>query len=403
MLRARVFFAAPIFAAPFLAAGRSAVQRPVVQACAALLLLVSACDDSGGDGAACTGECPQAPSAQGGSAGEPASNPEGGAGGEQSSAAGGSAGAAVTMAPNSPASGGEGPSPSPETGGGGGTAGTGGALPSGQGGTGVGGAETEPSNGAAGAAGSGDAGASTEPEPDVPGLDAGASSSRLTAVPVGSTEATLGYWEYLPPGYSDGPVPLLVFTHGAAWQGDGSEAALQDLLEVGPPNLINSDLWPNDRPFVVLSPQNPRSGCFDPNDIDDFYHYAVDSYDIDPNRIYHTGQSCGAVGAWGYLAAHLDEFVTAAVLIAGDGQDAFDQAGCELGRIAIWGFHNENDMTVPSTGTIEPINALLACSPVPDVQATIYPGESAHDAWTKTYDLSAGHDIYTWLLEHTHP
>lgn len=244
------------------------------------------------------------------------------------------------------------------------------------------------------------------PEPNsdpAPVDDAGPSSSRFTSKPVGSTDAGLGYWEYLPPGYGSGPVPLLVFTHGAAWQGEGTEETLQELLEVGPPNLISTDAWPNDRPFIVLSPQNPRSGCFDPGDIDQFYRYAVSNYDVDASRIYHTGQSCGAIGAWGYLAEHLDEFVTAAVLIAGDGRDAFAQAGCDLGRIAIWGLHNELDGSVSSTGTIEPLEALLECDPTPDVQITIYPGETAHDAWTKTYDLSAGHDIYSWLLEHVHP
>src|SRR5690606_22495537 len=125
-------------------------------------------------------------------------------------------------------------------------------------------------------------------------------------------------------------------------------------------------------------------------------------YDIDAKRIYHTGQSCGAIGGWNYLAEHLDAHVTAAVLISGDGRDAFASAGCNLGKVAIWGFHNESDRSVSSEGTISPLTELMSCSPTPDVKLTIYPGETAHDAWTKTYDLSAGHDIYSWLLEHQH-
>ncbi len=61
------------------------------------------------------------------------------------------------------------------------------------------------------------------------------------------------------------------------------------------------------------------------------------------------------------------------------------------------------DVAVDSSGTTVPINGLMGCEPLPDVQLTIYPGESEHDAWTKTYDLSAGNDIYSWLLEHVHP
>src|SRR5690606_25057350 len=130
------------------------------------------------------------------------------------------------------------------------------------------------------------------------------------------------------------------------------EEALSKLLTVGPVNLLSENKWPNSRPFVVLAPQNSHSGCFTAEDIDGFYRYALATYDIDPDRIYHTGQSCGAIGGWNYLAAHLDEFVTAAVLISGDGQDAFAQAGCDLGRVAIWGLHNEKDSSVNSAGTI---------------------------------------------------
>ncbi len=226
------------------------------------------------------------------------------------------------------------------------------------------------------------------------------SSTRFRSVPVGTTDAMLGFWEYLPPNYDQTPAPLLIFTHGASWQGPGTEESLQELLEVGPPNLIGEGRWPDSRPFIVLSPQNPRSGCFDANDIRDFYTYALATYNVDETRLYHTGQSCGAIGAWNYLAANSNEHVVAAVLISGDGRDAFSQAGCELGKVAIWGLHNENDGSVPAAGTVEPLEALQNCSPTPDVKLTIYPGETAHDAWTKTYDLSAGNDVYSWLLQH---
>jgi hypothetical protein len=35
-----------------------------------------------------------------------------------------------------------------------------------------------------------------------------------------------------------------------------------------------------------------------------------------------------------------------------------------------------------------------------DATMTVYPGVD-HDSWTRTYDLSAGHDIYTWMLDQT--
>jgi hypothetical protein len=33
------------------------------------------------------------------------------------------------------------------------------------------------------------------------------------------------------------------------------------------------------------------------------------------------------------------------------------------------------------------------------MQLTVY-ADADHDAWSRTSDLSAGNDIYAWLLEH---
>ena len=35
-----------------------------------------------------------------------------------------------------------------------------------------------------------------------------------------------------------------------------------------------------------------------------------------------------------------------------------------------------------------------------DAELTVYPSVD-HDSWTRTYDQSAGHDIYDWLLGYT--
>ncbi len=95
--------------------------------------------------------------------------------------------------------------------------------------------------------------------------------------------------------------------------------------------------------------------------------------------------------------------MAAAVLISGDGQGAFAQAGCNLGKLPIWAFHGDMDPTVNDAGSIQPIMDLNACtSPkAVDAELTLYPGVG-HDAWDRTYDLSAGHDIYAWMLQYTH-
>ena len=234
----------------------------------------------------------------------------------------------------------------------------------------------------------------------------GRSEEGLSLRPAGSVEgAPLGFAEYLPPGYGDGTArPLLVFTHGVAENGDGSKSALGRLFKLGIPKLIKNDDWPEDRPFIVLMPQygpDEAEECRHADEIDAFLRFAMDHYEVDEDRVYLTGVSCGAIGVWDYLGAHVDEIVAGAVLIAGHTSDAFAQAGCELGRVAIWAFHGDVDGIVPKRFIVGPIRDLKACTnPAPlDVRLTIYPGVG-HNAWGPTYDLSAGHEIYAWLIGH---
>jgi predicted peptidase len=229
------------------------------------------------------------------------------------------------------------------------------------------------------------------------------------ARPVGSVPgAPLGYLEYLPPRYGDGDVrPLLLFLHGSNQNGNGSERQLQRLTATAVPRLIAHDAWPADRSFIVLMPQHrqrPGSLCPDAHEIAQFLKFALDHYAVDRSRVYLTGLSCGAIGAWAYLGRHTDQLVTAAVLIAGDGRPAFRRAGCALGRVAIWAFHGKADAIVPASGSRVPINKLNACThpPPTDARLTLLAG-AGHFIWNPIYDLTLGYDVYDWLLRHANP
>ena len=218
--------------------------------------------------------------------------------------------------------------------------------------------------------------------------------------------AALGYVEYLPADYADdGLSPLLLFLHGSGESGNGTRLDLGKLTGAAIPYLINVDRWPDDRPFVVLAPQHaegPGSWCFTPAEINSFLAFAVDHYDIDPKRVYVTGLSCGAIGLWSYLRVHADEVLAAAVPIAGYGIGAFDQRGCALGALPIWAFHGSDDANVVPRGDVYPMESLQACTDpkAVDARLTVYPG-SGHDVWTRTYDMTSGYDIYSWMLSHT--
>jgi predicted esterase len=231
----------------------------------------------------------------------------------------------------------------------------------------------------------------------------GPSSGRQTARPIGTTSSGLGYYEYLPPGYGDGSKrPILFFFHGVGEDGNGG-SELPKVLSHGPPKLINANQWPSSRPFVVLSPQHaPMSGtpdCWAPTEIRDFIAFGTATYEIDPQRIYLTGLSCGALGSGNYFKQLGSGPIAAAVLIAGNANLFWPTQGCALlKQMGLWAFHGDADPTVPITGDNAAMPQFLACAmPRKDVRYTVYPGVG-HDSWTRTYDLTAGHDIYTWFL-----
>lgn len=226
-------------------------------------------------------------------------------------------------------------------------------------------------------------------------------SQRHVPRPLGSTAAGQGYYEYLPPAYDAAKAyPLLIFIHGLGENGNG-DSELDRVLSNGPPRLINNDSWDAERPFLVLSPQHSGGGCTSSAQIEAFIEFAVSTYAINERRIYLTGLSCGAIGSWQYAGQQIADRIAAMVPIAGDGRGAFNLAGCALGMLPIWAFHGDNDGTVTPNGTTVPVTSLLDCGdPVAfDVRQTIYPGVG-HNSWRRTYDLSAGHDIYTWMLMH---
>jgi poly(3-hydroxybutyrate) depolymerase len=239
----------------------------------------------------------------------------------------------------------------------------------------------------------------------------GPSSARQSARPLGTTAASLGFYEYLPAGYGDGGKrPVLFFFHGVGENGNGS-ADLSKVLAHGPPKVIAMNQWPPSRPFVVLSPQHRPVGgqtdpvyggfdCWTPTEIHDFIAFGIAHYDIDTRRVYLTGLSCGAMGTENYFKQFDgQQGIAATALISGNMNIVWPTQGCALvGQMGLWDFHGDADTTVPIAGDNAAMPQLMACpAPRKEVKYTVYPGVE-HDAWTRTYDLSSGNDIYTWLL-----
>jgi len=234
-----------------------------------------------------------------------------------------------------------------------------------------------------------------------------ASAQKLTGVPKGTTSAPLGYYEYLPQGYSPTDSkkwPLIIFLHGVGEVGDGT-SQLSIILRTGLPLLLQKG---KSLPFVIIMPQANQQ-WWDPGQVDQMYEFVKTKYNIDQNRFYMTGLSLGGIGTWLYTMAYPQK-VAAMVSCAGNSGGHTDI--CGMNNIPIWDFHGDADPTVAISGDITAINTINnVCHVSPRAKLTVYPGVT-HNCWDRTYDGTGmgtesssydpfNMDIYTWFLQYS--
>lgn len=219
-----------------------------------------------------------------------------------------------------------------------------------------------------------------------------AQSARQIAKPKGSTSAPYGFYEYLPQGYdSQSKLPVIIALHGLGELGNGT-SNLDKAIAHGPGKEIKNG---RNFSFIVISPQTPV--WWNSNGINEMVEYIKKTYKVDHNRIYMTGLSMGAIATFDYLAKYPNK-IAAAVPIAGNGST---NNACKFNETPIWAFHGDKDNIVGYSGSLNMVNAINKCKPKAKAKAklTTYPGVK-HDSWTRTYNGSAGHDIYKWMLSY---
>lgn len=181
----------------------------------------------------------------------------------------------------------------------------------------------------------------------------------------------------------DGKLPLLLFLHGGGEGGDD----ITRVKKHGPPKLIAGG---RSFPFYVLAPQNPSETQFwDDQAVMRLLDQVVAEHPVDPSRIYLTGLSRGAYGAWRLAIQNPKRF---AALIPISGGGALPYAG-RIRDVPIWVFHGANDPVIPAEESRRLVKALKSAGS--NVRYTEYP-DTEHDAWTAAYTTE---EVYTWMLQ----
>jgi predicted peptidase len=194
--------------------------------------------------------------------------------------------------------------------------------------------------------------------------------------------ALLPYRLFRPPAVPGTKYPMIVFLHGS------NGAGADNLRQISGANLLGSSLWilpENQRrhPAFVLVPQAMED--WEETDLSGYLFLvsmAIESLeaemDVDPSRVYLTGQSSGGYGAWN-LIAHRPDLFAAAVPLCGGGDPT--KAAAMIG-IPIWAFVGTADDVVAPDESRRMIAAVKRAGGRPKL--TEYPGVG-HDVWLQAY------------------
>ncbi len=256
------------------------------------------------------------------------------------------------------------------------------------------------------ACGGGDDG-TVELDPTVlPGMNPYTFSWEPTADTEGDSVARdRGYLLNVPSEYlenPDEPWPLVLSLHGAPPPVD-----LDQLATFGLAQVVQSIPYR----FIMAAPLATNADINRPewawlhsaDYLKDFIDHVRSRVNIDPDRIYVTGVSWGATGAWALAAAYPD-LPAALVTVAGgwndrcfdcewpdDFTDQFPANVCEMKDIPTWVFHGDADQNIPWEASQVMVDALEACGG--DVQFTLQEG-AGHFASLAWGDPA----LYEWML-----
>lgn len=193
----------------------------------------------------------------------------------------------------------------------------------------------------------------------------------------------IGYALHLPANTKE-KKPLLVFLHG--WGEKGND--IEKVKLHGPFKYLKT----NNLDAYVLAPQCPENENWDAEVLYRLILKIQKENNIDDRRIYLTGLSMGAWGAWNLAFAYPEKFA-ALVPIAGFVDRVPLISDCKIKELPTRIFHGLLDDVVSVDYSITIFKKLKACDT--DVKMTIF-DDAGHDSWSRVYD---NREIYDWMFK----
>jgi predicted peptidase len=202
-------------------------------------------------------------------------------------------------------------------------------------------------------------------------------------------ENTFGYRVYVPKDRQPGvKLPVMLYLHGSGSRGNDNERQVEGFNRFIKKNPENFN-------FIIVFPQGRAETFWDPAMLEQAtaaLDQTVKEFDGDEKRLYVSGWSLGAVGAWHAVLLYPNKFA-AVVPIAGrivpmDIEEAnsspqiltlakadkpFEAFAGKLKGVPVWIFHGGKDESMPLTES-RAMNEALKKAGNPDVRYTEYEG-----------------------------
>lgn len=217
-----------------------------------------------------------------------------------------------------------------------------------------------------------------------------------------SNGVSLPYQIHYPESYSfNEKCPLLLFLHGAGERGNDNEAQMIH----GGDMFRSSEILRN---VIVIAPQCPeedrwatRGGAwelgYDPElnaplaAVKELLDCFVKTGVADPDHVYATGLSMGAMGTFDLTMAYPDYFAAVSPICGTvNSQEIDEYDGDTVFRI----YHGEADSVVPPKGSYNAYETLKANGK--DVTLITYPGVD-HNSWDNAF---AEPDFLSWFFQY---
>lgn len=180
--------------------------------------------------------------------------------------------------------------------------------------------------------------------------------------------------------------PLIVFLHGAGERGTD----IEKVKVHGPFKYLQTNVLD----AYILAPQCAENEYWDTDALYELVLKIQKEHNIDDSRIYLTGLSMGAWGAWNLATAHPEKFA-ALVTIAGAVDRVVLLENKKLASMPIKIFHGLLDDVVDMNYSVMMYKRLKASNG--NVTLTIF-DDANHDSWSRVYDNK---EIYEWMFKQT--